>query len=82
MKKLFALTTILILTFITGCVETKVYLGREEPEDNQEIRYGAINPTEIPAGITWGTFRSFINNNFYEVDLVNRYSGRGFGRYA
>jgi len=70
MKKLFALTTILILTFITGCVETKVYLGREEPEDNQEIRYGAINPTEIPAGITWGTFRSFINNNFDEVDLA------------
>jgi hypothetical protein len=55
---------------MSGCIETKVYLGREDQGDEQEQVYGAINPTTIPAGITWGTFRSYINENFEEVDLA------------
>jgi len=60
----------LILIFLSGCIETKVYLGREDPGDENDQVYGAVNPTTIPAGITWGTFRAYINENFEEVDLA------------
>jgi hypothetical protein len=70
MKTRVVLLITLILIFMSGCIETKVYLGREDQGDEQEKVYGAINPTTIPAGITWGTFRSYINENFEEVDLA------------
>lgn len=60
----------LILIFLSGCIETKVYLGREDQGDENDQVYGAVNPTTIPAGITWGTFRAYINENFEEVDLA------------
>lgn len=71
MKRIRLLLITVIFLFLAGCIGTIIYLGQEEEEIfEDEQLYGAVNPTTIPAGITWGAFRSQINNNFGQVKVA------------
>lgn len=58
---------------MSGCL-TKIYLG--QPKIEEQTNYlsddspilGAINPTTIPVGGTWGTVRGIINTNFSNIN--------------
>lgn len=73
MKRLSNILLILLMLCASGCL-TKIYLG--EPKREEQTNYlsddspilGAINPTTIPAGGTWGTVRGVINTNFSNIN--------------
>jgi hypothetical protein len=71
MRKTKYAIVVLIAVFMAGCIGTKVYLGKDIPKDavlsEATTMSRAIDPTEIPAGGTWGNVRTILNNNFDNI---------------
>jgi len=60
--------TLLIIFGVTGCIVTNIHPTPYLEEEDSGIMFGAIDPTNIPAGGTWASVRAVIDANFDNVN--------------
>lgn len=68
MKKSTIILITAIFLVLSGCIGTKIYLGGSKEVKDDQPMSRAIDPTTVPAGGTWGSIRTILNNNFSNIN--------------